>query len=93
MALKALESAHLLSAYSPTLEFRVPPLITVIPDHMLYGCRATFSLELPETVIEIENYAFSNCYCLRNVAFPPNAVIDYNIFIEEEDHGSSATVW
>ena len=79
MALKALESAHLLSAYSPTLEFRVPPLITVIPDHMLYGCRATFSLELPETVIEIENYAFSNCYCLRNVAFPPNAVFDKNI--------------
>ena len=65
----------------------------MIPDHMLYGCRATFSLELPETVIEIENYAFSNCYCLRNVAFPPNAVIDNNIFIEEEDHGSSATVW
>jgi hypothetical protein len=59
---------------------------------MLSNCRATFSLELPETVIEIENYALQDTYCLRNVAFPPNAVFgdnifigkDYNIFIEEE---------
>ena len=62
--------------------FRVPPLITVIPDHMLYGCKSTFSLELPETVTEINNYAFSNCFNLRNVAFPPNTVIDDNIFGE-----------
>ena len=61
--------------------FRVP-LITVIPKCMLSNCRATFSLELSENVTEIENYAFSNCYCLRNVAFPPNAVIDDNIFCE-----------
>ena len=56
--------------------FRVPPLITMIPDHMLYGCRATFSLELPRNVMVIGLQALAYCYSLRNVAFPPNAVID-----------------
>ena len=67
--------------------FRVPLLVTVIPECMLSNCRATFSLELPETIIEIENYAFYYCHCLRNVAFPLNAVIDDNIFgvIHEEE--------
>ena len=60
--------------------FRVPPLITVIPNFMLIGCKSTFSLELPETVIEIGNGALQDTYCLRNVAFPPNAVFGYNIF-------------
>jgi hypothetical protein len=37
-------------------------------------------------VREIGNAALAYCYCLRNVAFPPNADIsDYNIFIEEEE--------
>jgi hypothetical protein len=40
--------------------FRVPPLITVIPECMLSNCRATFSLELPETVSGIENYALQD---------------------------------
>ena len=59
--------------------FRIPPLITVIPNFMLIGCKSTFSLELPETVIEIGNGALQDTYCLRNVAFPPNAVFDKNI--------------
>jgi hypothetical protein len=72
--------------------FRVPPLITVIPNSMLNGCRSLFSLELPHTVMQIENYAFYRCYCLRNVAFPclrnvaipPNAVVvGNNIFVNE----------
>ena len=33
--------------------FRVPPLITVIPEYMFMGCKSTFSLELPEIVTEI----------------------------------------
>jgi hypothetical protein len=57
---------------SPTLESR-PPLITVIPNCMLWGCKSTFSVEIPLTVIEIVRCAFSNCHRLRNVAFPPNA--------------------
>jgi hypothetical protein len=44
-----------------------------------------FSLELSEHIRKIENYAFFNCYCLRNVAFPPNSVFGgIEIFIEED---------
>ena len=48
--------------------FRVPPLITAIPTGMLWDCKSMFSLELLQ--------ALAYCYSLRNVAFPPNAVID-----------------
>jgi hypothetical protein len=69
--------------------FRVPPLITAIPDNLLFNCRTTFSLELSEHISEIGSRAFTHCYCLRNVAFPPNAVINDHIFgdiyEEEED--------
>ena len=65
--------------------FRVPPLITVIPRSMLRGCRSIFSIELPYNVSEIEKYAFQNCYCLRNVAIPPNAAFSDEIFIDEEE--------
>ena len=64
--------------------FRVPPLITMIPQGMLFNCKSIFSIELRYHLTEIRNQAFFNCYCLRNVAFPPNAVINENIFIEEE---------
>jgi hypothetical protein len=65
--------------------FRVPPLITVIPKSMLMNCKSMFSLELSKIVTEIEEYALLNCHCLRNVAFPPDAVIGDDIFIEEEE--------
>jgi hypothetical protein len=39
-----------------------------------------FSLELSENMMEIKNGAFNFCYCLRNVAFPPNAVFEDYIF-------------
>ena len=65
--------------------FRVPPLITVIPEFMLEGCKSMFSVELSKNVTEIRNYAFYYCHCLRNVAIPPNAVFDDNIFIDEDD--------
>jgi hypothetical protein len=64
--------------------FRVPPLITVIHNCMLLMCKSMFSLELPENVTEIGNGAFYICFCLRNVAFPPNVAIGDNIFIEED---------
>jgi hypothetical protein len=44
-----------------------------------------FSLELPDNVTEIGNGAFKYCYCLRNVAFPPDVVFGDDIFIEEDD--------
>ena len=61
--------------------FRIPPLISVIPISMLSNCRAMFSIELSENMREIRNYAFYYCHSLRNVAIPPNAVFDNNIFI------------
>jgi hypothetical protein len=67
--------------------FRVPPLITTISREMLWNCRSMFSLEISKHISEIRNGAFRYCYCLRNVAIPPNAVIGYDIFIcfEEDD--------
>jgi len=65
--------------------FRVPPLITVIPGYMLMGCKSMFSIELPKNVTEIEKYALRYCYCLRNVAIPPNAILGDGIFIEMTD--------
>jgi hypothetical protein len=71
-------------AYCIFTNFLVPPLVTVIPAEMLSGCRSTFSLELPETMTEIKFGAFSHCFCLRNVAIPPNAVVADEIFINRE---------
>jgi hypothetical protein len=63
--------------------FRVPPLIAMIPMCMLRHCTSTFSLEMPKNITEIRIYAFAHCYCLRNLAFPSNAVFGYDLFIEE----------
>jgi hypothetical protein len=61
--------------------FRVPPLITIIPDNMLAGCTTIFSVELSEHVRDIKIHAFFNCHCLRNVSFPHAAVFgDDRIF-------------
>jgi hypothetical protein len=58
--------------------FRIPsPLITVISHRILFNSKTIFSLELPENVREIQNYAFDHCHCLQNVAFPPNADLDH----------------
>jgi hypothetical protein len=65
--------------------FRVPSLITVIPNSMVYCCKSLFSLELSEKSSVVKNDAFTLCYCLRNVAFPLNAVIGDNILNEAFD--------
>jgi hypothetical protein len=65
--------------------FRVPPLITVIPGYMLSNCNSTFSVEIPLTITEIENNAFWYCHSLRNVAIPPNADVGYDIFRDATD--------
>jgi hypothetical protein len=64
--------------------FRLPPLITLIAEGMFYMCKSMFSLELPEDVTEIGWSAFEFCYCLRNVAFPPDTVFGDDIFIDED---------
>jgi hypothetical protein len=65
--------------------FRVPPLLTMIHENMLSHCKSIFSIELFENITEIGQSAFLYCFCLRNVAFPPNVVFGDDIFIEEED--------
>jgi hypothetical protein len=65
--------------------FRVPPLITMIPKGMLRNCNSTFSVEMPKNVTRITDFAFAHCYCLRNLALPPNAVIGNYIFCEATD--------
>jgi hypothetical protein len=65
--------------------FRIPPLITSILEGMLYQGRSMFSLELTDNMRQIKDNAFYNCFCLRNAAFPSNAVFGDNIFIEEEE--------
>ena len=72
-------------AYCIFANFRVPPLITVIPNGLLYCCLSTFSVEMPLNVTEIGNHAFSNSHCLRNVAFPPNADISDDILNRATD--------
>jgi hypothetical protein len=42
-----------------------------------------FSLELSDIVTEIGWGAFYHCYCLRNVAFPPNAAFGDDVFFNE----------
>ena len=63
--------------------FRFPPLITEIPAGILYGCRSMFSVEIPDNTTEFQESAFGYCYCLRNVAFPPNAVFGDRFFVHE----------
>jgi len=72
-------------AYCIFTNFRVPSLITVIPNFMLIGCRAIFSLELSDNVTEIKGWALAYCFCLRNVAIPPNAVFGDGIFFDEDE--------
>jgi hypothetical protein len=70
-------------AYCIFTNFRIPPLITVIPSSMLSKCFSMFSLELSDIVTEIGWGALNRCYSLRNVAFPPNAIFGDDIFITE----------
>jgi hypothetical protein len=65
--------------------FRVPPLITVIHNGILYECKSIFSIEILLTVTEIGCEAFGGCHCLRNLALPPDVVIGNYILNEATD--------
>ena len=64
--------------------FRVPPLITSILEGVLYQGRSMFSLELPNNIRQVKDNAFHHCFCLRNAAFPPNAVFGDNMLLGSE---------
>ena len=57
------------------VSFRVPPSFTRIPQGLLLGCERLLSLELPESVTEIEPVAFASCKSLRNIALLPGTLI------------------
>jgi hypothetical protein len=59
--------------------FRVPLCITMIPYSMLCNCISLFSVKIHKDVTEIVSGAFTECHCLQNVAFPPNADVDDDI--------------
>ena len=46
-----------------------------------------FSLELSKNVTEIANFAFGNCYSLRNVAFTPDAIFGDKVFFADGREG------
>ena len=66
--------------YCNMTALRIPPLITTIPTSLLESCTC-MSLELSENIREIQWEAFGNCYSLRNVAIPPNAVVVERSFL------------
>ena len=61
--------------------FTTPSLITTVPDGVFCECESMISVELSESVTEIEQYAFYFCYSLRNVAIPSTAVVAGNAFM------------
>jgi hypothetical protein len=64
-------------------KFRCPPLVTTMG--MLGGCKNMVSLEVPEIIIEVERYAFSHCYSLRNIALASNSAVGENAFHRCQD--------
>ena len=65
---------HSAFCHNQFTNFRVPPLITTIPDSQFCYCDNVFSVELPESIVSISGeMAFHDCYSLRNIAIPMGA--------------------
>jgi hypothetical protein len=47
---------------------------------MLQNCTGLFSLELPEIITHVGQYAFSHCYSLRNIALASNTMVSVHAF-------------
>ena len=60
--------------------FRVPPLIASTSRGMFSGCIRMFSVEILESVTEIESLTFSSCRSLRNMTIPPSAEVQWDAF-------------
>jgi len=56
--------------------FRIPPLITTISSGMICHHPSMCSIEIPESVTRIEEMVFGFCLVLRNMALPPDIVIE-----------------
>jgi hypothetical protein len=67
-------------AFCEFTKFRSPPLVTTIPNGMHCHCTCFFSLELPEIIIQVGQYACYNCQSLRNIALASNTMVGVNTF-------------
>jgi len=57
--------------------FRIPPLLTTLPQCMVGGySKCLFSIEIPEGIRRIDFAALTSLGSLRNVAFPADSTID-----------------
>lgn len=54
---------------------RLPPLITTLPS-VFRNCKGIFSIELPDSISQIESGAFAGCLSLRNISIPQNNEVD-----------------
>jgi len=54
-------------------KFRIPPRVTQLSQGVLEASRSMFSLELPESIVEIGKWAVCTCSAMRNIAFPVGA--------------------
>ena len=54
-------------------KLRIPPRVTQLSQGVVEASRSMFSLELPESIIEIGKWAVCTCSSLRNIAIPMGA--------------------
>ena len=54
-------------------KFRIPQSVTQLSQGVLEASRSMFSLELPESIVEIGKWAVCTCSSMRNIAFPVGA--------------------
>ncbi len=62
------EKSSLKYAFNNNIEkVIIPPNVTVIKKGMFYGCKQLVEVEIPNSVIEIEDHVFHNCVNLKQV--------------------------
>ena len=69
-------------------EFEHFSSVTTIPSGFFSACELLESVKLPESVMEIENYAFENCISLKSIVIPEGVTNSYNNSLaDREDPG------
>ena len=70
----------------------IPEGIKKIANGAFKGCGSVTSVQLPDTVIEIEPYAFKDCKGLENHFFEVALIDDDGVLYKYEDIGASVVV-
>ena len=94
-ALPRLQSLHLPDGVESIGEYafscgkftnvRIPHLVTTISLCTFDLCSGLFSVELPESLAQIEDRSFEDCRSMRNMVIPPDAVTSRKAFISCSD--------